>query len=265
MSATAGMVPFDVTVPNVARIYDCLLDGKDNYEADRRVAAELLKLGPHAKQACHQNRAFLGRVVRYLMAEHGIRQFIDIGSGLPTMQNTHEIARAADPGARVVYVDNDVVAVAHGRVLLAGSPGVLVLQADLRSPAGITGSPEVRELIDFSQPAAILLFAILHFITDDEQPYGIVRSLTEVLAPGSALAISHTTHESISSEGSLAVQGMYRGASAPVIPRLQPDIARFFDGLELIEPGVTDINLWPVPAAGPRTPPSFYGGVALKP
>lgn len=264
MSATAGMEPFDVTVPNVARIYDCLLDGKDNFEADRKAAAELLKLGAHSKDACRENRAFLGRAVRSLAAS-GIRQFIDIGSGLPTMQNTHEIAQAADPGARVVYVDNDAVAVAHGRALLEGSPNVHVLQADLRSPDGIMSSPEVRELIDFSQPAAVLLLAVLHFVLDDEHPYEIVRGITEVLAPGSALAISHSTHDAVSPENSHAAQEIYCKASAPFIPRSRTDTARFFDGLELLEPGVTDINLWPVRAVGARTPLSFYGGVALKP
>jgi O-methyltransferase involved in polyketide biosynthesis len=253
----------DTSVPNVARIYDFLLGGKDNYQADREAADMVLREIPHSALACRQNRDFLARVVRVL-AGAGIRQFLDIGSGLPTQSNVHEIAQAAAPGSRVVYVDYDSVVVAHARALLEkGSPGVMVVHGDLRDPELIIGG--ARDLIDFSQPVAVLLFAILHFLTDDEKPHQLVRSLTEALAPGSALAVSHVTDEWIEPDKSLAAQKVYQGASAPAVPRSLAGITQFFDGLHMMAPGVTDINLWPTKATGPQAPLTFYGGVANKP
>ncbi len=177
--------PFDVTVPNVARIYDYLLGGKDNFQADRDAAGELYKLLPGVAQACTQNREFLRRAVRYLAGQAGIGQFIDIGSGLPTAENTHQIAQEIRLGARVVYADNDPVVVAHGRVLLASSPDVAVIEADLRRPATITANPALPDLVDPAEPVAFLLVAVLHFIQDSEDPYGIVNVLGSVMAPGS--------------------------------------------------------------------------------
>jgi O-methyltransferase involved in polyketide biosynthesis len=253
----------DTSVPNVARIYDFLLGGKDNYQADRDAANMVLREIPHSALACRQNRDFLARAV-CVLAGAGIRQFLDIGSGLPTRSNVHEIAQAAAPGSRVVYVDYDPIVVAHARALLEkGSRGVMVVQGDLRDPEKVIG--DARDLIDFSQPAAVLLFAILHFLTDDEQPRQVVRSLTEALAPGSALAVSHITGEGIEPDKGLAAQKVYRGASAPAVPRSLAGITRFFDGLDVMAPGVTDINVWPSKAIGPPTPLTFYGGVASKP
>ena len=253
----------DTSVPNVARIYDFLLDGKDNYQADRDAAGMVLREIPNSALACRQNRDFLARVVRVL-AGAGIRQFLDIGSGLPTRSNVHEIAQAAAPGSRVVYVDYDPVVVAHARALLEkGSPGVMVVHGDLRDPEMINGC--AQNLIDFSQPAAVLLCAILHFLTDDEKPHQVLRSLTEALAPGSALALSHITDEGIEPDKGLAVQKIYQGASAPAVPRSLAVVTQFFDGLHVMAPGVTNINFWPAKATGPRTPLTFYGGVAGKP
>lgn len=253
----------DTSVPNVARIYDFLLGGKDNYQADREAAETVLREIPHSALACRQNRDFLARVVRVL-ARAGIRQFLDIGSGLPTRSNVHEIAQAAAPGSRIVYVDYDPVVIAHARALLEkGSPGVMVVQGDLSDPEFIIGG--ARDLIDFSQPTAVLLFAILHFLTDDEKPHQVVRSLTEALAPGSALALSHITNEGIEPDKSLAAQKVYQGASAPAVPRSLARITQFFDGLDVMAPGVTDINFWPAEAAGHRTPLTFYGGVGSRP
>ena len=168
----AGIVPrVDASVPNVARIYDYLLGGKDNFAADRDAAAELLALLPDAQAACHHNRAFLRRAVRFLAGQAGIRQFIDIGTGLPTQGNVHDIARAIAPDARVAYVDYDPVVVSHAQALLATTPTVAVINGDLRNPDKILTHPGLRELIDFSQPVAILLTAILHFIADEEHPY----------------------------------------------------------------------------------------------
>jgi O-methyltransferase involved in polyketide biosynthesis len=254
-----------VSRPNVARVYDYMLGGKDNFEADRAAAEMILRHVPHSALACRQNRQFLGRVVSYLVREKGIRQFIDIGSGLPTADNVHEIAQKIDPGARVVYADYDPVVALHSKVLLEGSEGVRVVQADFRDPGSILGDPGVGELIDLGQPAAILMFAILHFLPDAEQPYEIVRRFTQAMAPGSYLALSHITDEAVSPETRQAAQQVYQGASAPAVPRSREGIARFFDGLELVDPGLVDINLWPVKALGPGAPLTFYGGVARKP
>ena len=179
-------------VPNPARIYDYLLGGKDNFPADRQVAEQLLAIAPVARDVVEDNRAFLRRAVRVLTREAGIRQFIDLGSGLPTQGNVHEIAQAIAPDARVVYVDNDAMVVTHSRALLAGN-NTVAIQADLREPDRILGHPEVRELIDFHQPIALLLMAILHFIPDDEDPLGIVARFRDALPTGSYLAISHGT------------------------------------------------------------------------
>ena len=186
---------FDVTVPNVARIYDYFLGGKDNFAADREAAEELRSLLPDAEIACRENRGFLRRAVRYLASDLGIGQFIDIGSGLPTADNTHEIAQAIRPDARVAYIDYDPVVVTHGRALLGSSPNVAVIDADLRRPGVIVGSQSLADLVDFSAPLAILLAAVLHFIPDSDDPYGIVDIVKSVMAPGSCLVISHATQD----------------------------------------------------------------------
>jgi S-adenosyl methyltransferase len=254
----------DVSIPNVARIYDFMLGGKDNFAADRDAAEKITQEIPHSVLACCQNRDFLGRVVHHLAADRGIRQFLDIGSGLPTGRNVHEIAQAIVPESRVVYVDYDSIVVSHARALLEGGAHmVMVVERDLRNPRKIID--DARGLIDFSEPVAVLLFAILHFLTDAEEPHEIVGSLTEALAPGSAVAVSHITAEGIEPAKSLAAQEIYQCASAPAIPRSRQNIVRFFDGLELTAPGVTDINLWPGRLPGPKTPLTFYGGVAVKP
>jgi O-methyltransferase involved in polyketide biosynthesis len=264
MRGTLAALGLDTSTPNVARIYDFLLGGKDNFAADRDAAERVMREIPHSALACRQNRDFLGRAVHHLAAEEGIRQFLDIGSGLPTRRNVHEIAQAVAPGARVVYVDYDHIVAAHARALLEkGSPGVLVVEGDLRDPAKIIG--DAGGLLDFSEPVAVLLFAILHFLPDQDEPCGIVRNLTEVLSPGSAVAISHITDEGVEPDKGLAAQKVYQGASAPAIPRSRHDITRFFDGLDLMDPGVTDINLWPEQAVGPSVPLTFYGGLARKP
>jgi O-methyltransferase involved in polyketide biosynthesis len=253
----------DISIPNVARIYDFLLGGKDNFAADREAAWKILKELPCAALACRQNREFLTRVVRVL-ADSGVRQFLDLGSGLPAAQdNVHEVAQAAAPGSRVVYVDYDNVVVSHARALLESGPRrVGVVEADLRDPGKIL---EVAGgLIDFGEPVAVLMFAVLHFLSDADQPREVVRSLTEALVPGSALALSHVTGDRIAPDASQAAQQVYLGASAPIVPRSRQDITGFFDGLDLVEPGVTDINLWPGKSLWPTAPLILYGGLALK-
>jgi AcrR family transcriptional regulator len=255
----------DVTVPNVARIYDFILGGKDNFDADRAAAAQILAVIPGGSGPARMNRAFLGRVVYFLAAERGIRQFLDIGSGLPTASNVHEIAQAADPDARVVYVDNDPVVVLHAQAILEDrAKGVAAVRGDLRDPAGIIASPAVRELIDFSQPVAVLLFAVLHFVQDADDPRALLARFGDVMAPGSALALSHITDENIDEEAARAGRAVYQSASAPIVPRSRAQIEGLFDGLDLLPPGVVGISHWPEPDPGGAAL-HFYGGVAVKP
>ena len=256
---------FDVTVPNVARIYDYFLGGKDNFAADREAAEELRSLLPDAEMACRGNRGFLRRAVRYLASESGIGQFIDIGSGLPTAENTHEIAQAVRPDARVVYVDNDPLVVAHGLALLERQPHVVVIGADLRRPGVILGGEALRKVVDFAQPVAILLTAVLHFIREDEDPYGIVNILKSVLVPGSYLVISHVTQDGVSRQENEGGVSVYQKASAPVVPRTYDAILKFFDRMELCDPGLVNICEWRPGRGQPGMRQLMYGGVAWKP
>jgi SAM-dependent methyltransferase len=267
----------DQRAPNVARVYDWLIGGKDHYAADREAGQRLIAAVPGARQAARDNRAFLARVTRYLAAQAGITQFIDIGSGLPGPLAVHEVARQAQPGARVVYVDHDPVVVAHARALLAdrpadGPPQVTAVEADLRYPRNLLTTRAIRDVIDFAQPVAILLVAVLHFLPDDASPHDIVRTIIASLAPGSYLALSHVTADHLRPAAAQAARAAYHGASAPGVPRSRDDIERFLDGLDLIPPGITDVNAWR-PRSGPARPglrpagaPSlFYGGTARIP
>jgi hypothetical protein len=260
------------SVPNPARIYDYFLGGKDNYPADREVAEQVLAVAPVARAMVHDNRAFLRRAVRYLAGEAGIRQFLDIGSGLPTQDNVHEVAQAVAPDARVVYVDNDPVVITHGRALLAGD-NVTVVRADLREPDSILGDPEVRELIDFGRPVALLLLAILHFVPDDQDPYGIVARFRDALPFGSYLAISHGTKDipdrhdmtpEEMAEHARETERLYQRTSSPVSTRTHAQVERFFHGWELVNPGLVEIQRWRPDDATPALPGGFYGGVGLK-
>jgi hypothetical protein len=255
----------DVTVPNVARIYDFILGGKDHFDADRAAAEQILAVIPGGSGPARMNRAFLGRVVRFLAVERGIRQFLDIGSGLPTAANVHEIAQAVAPDARVVYVDNDPVVVLHAQAILEDrAKGVAAVRGDLRDPAGILASPAVRELIDFSQPVAVLLFAVLHFVPDADDPRSLLARFKDVMAPGSALALSHITDENLDEEASQAGRAAYQSTSAPIGPRSRAQIEGFFDGLDLLPPGVVGLSHWPEPDPDDAVL-LFYGGLAVKP
>ena len=259
-------------VPNPARVYDYLLGGKDNFPADREVGEQLLAIAPVARDVVEDNRAFLRRAVRFLTREAGIRQFIDLGSGLPTQGNVHEIAQAVAPETRVVYVDNDPMVVTHGRALLAGK-NTVVVQADLREPDVLMGHPELRKLIDFDQPIALLLMAILHFIPDDEAPLGIVARFRDALSAGSYLAISHGTRdipvrpdmsaEEMAQMGT-RVEQLYQLTTASLVTRTRAQVERFFDGLELLTPGLVEIQRWRPDDRSSRLPGGFYGGVARK-
>lgn len=256
----------DVRVPNVARIYDYFLGGKDNFAADRAAAEELRGLLPDAEAACRENRAFLRRAVDYLAREAGIGQFIDIGCGLPAAGNTHEIAQAIRPGARVAYVDYDPVVVTHGQALLEASPDVAVIDADLRRPGVTVDSQPLANLVDFSAPVAIVLAAVLHFIPDNDDPYGIVTVLKSVMAPGSYLVISHATRDSVSREEALGWMSVYDKASAPVVPRTHGGVLKFFDRMDLIDPGLVNISEWRSSRrhSSQATRGLIYGGVARK-
>jgi SAM-dependent methyltransferase len=260
-------VRFRPDVPSPARIYDYLLGGKDNYPADRKAAEELLAAVPDARRFAQQNRLFLGRAVRYLAAEAGIRQFIDIGTGLPTQGNVHEIAQRAAPGARVVCVDNDPIVLTHGRALLHGVPNTGIIEQDLRRPATILGDPELRNLIDLTQPAGLLLVAVMHFITDEDGPAGLIRELVDGIAPGSYLVLSHATADSRpeSAEG----EKVYERATTSIHSRTRDEVAAMVAGLDLVEPGLVWGPQWrPDPDAKPDPDPGrshVYVVVARKP
>ena len=261
-----GSQGFDITVPNVARIYDFLLGGKDNFAADRLAARELLEAVPDAAIAARDNRAFLGRAVRFLAREAGIRQFLDIGTGLPTGGNVHEIAHEADPLARVVYVDNDPMVIVHANALLVTEPTVSAVYGDLRYPRQLLAMLAVRSLLDLDEPLAVIMAAVLHFIEDHESPWAIVEEFKSAMAPGSYLALSHVTGDGIGEDARHRAAEIYRSASAPGVARTHAQVARFFNGLDLLAPGLVSVADWR-PAAGHtrREPALFYGGIGRKP
>lgn len=226
----------DPNTPNVARVYDYWLDGKDNFQVDRDFAEKIIAIEPAAPYMARQNRGFLGRVVRFLTAEAGIRQFIDIGTGLPTRHNVHQVAQQIAPDARIAYVDNDEVVRIHARALLSDSANVTAIRADFRDPEAILTNPTVNRLIDFDQPFALLLLAILHFIPDEEDPRGLIRRYREAMPAGSHLAISCSTRDADPARADKIIEE-YRKASAPAVLRTSAEISRFFDGFELLDPG----------------------------
>jgi SAM-dependent methyltransferase len=245
---TAGAIGADSSRPSVARMYDYYLGGKDNFEVDRAAAQAMMASVPESVQMVASNRAFLVRAVRYLAAEAGIRQFLDIGSGLPTRQNVHEVARAAAPDSRVVYVDHDPLAVAHGQALLAVDRNTRYIHGDLREPARILDDPQVRALIDFDRPVAVLVVATLHFIGDQDDPVGILRRLRERMAPGSYLVISHILDDPRPHE----IGRILNAAGAPAwYPRTPEQILPFFEGFELIGPGLELLPRWRPPGSTP--------------
>jgi hypothetical protein len=258
---------FRPDIPSTARIYDYLLGGKDNYPADRAAAAEINRALPNVRTAFQWNRAFLGRAVRYLVAEQGIRQFLDVGTGLPTVGNVHEVAQQEAPDARVVYVDNDPVVLAHGRHLLHGVGNTTILEHDLRQPDEILNDPALRALLTFDEPVALLLVAILHFITDEDDPGSIIHKLLEPFPSGSHLVISHGTADAAPEVNDAAE--VYDQATSTAHVRSREHIMRLIDGLELVEPGIVWLPEWR-PAPGSVPPPNpgeayFYALVARKP
>jgi hypothetical protein len=258
----------DTERANVARVWDALLGGTHNFGVDREVARTLTAIDPGMPAGARANRAFLGRAVR-LLATAGIRQFLDIGSGVPTEGNVHEVARAVAPESRVVYVDTDPVAIAHSKAILAGDDGATIIEADLREPEAILSHPEVGRLIDFTQPVALLLVQVLHFIRDEENPGDLVKTLTRPLASGSCLTIAHGTYDHQPASAVDAIRRLYTRATAPSKLRGHAAVRAFFDGFDLLEPGLVFTPLWRPDKLVPFTDrPEHswaYGGVARKP
>jgi len=258
----------DTKRANPARVYDYWLGGTHNFLADQDVGRAIISIEPNARELARANRAFLGRAVRFLAAA-GIRQFLDVGSGIPTEGNVHEIAEQAAPGSRVVYVDVDPVAIAHSRAILAGNEHAVIVEADLREPGKILEHGQTRRQIDLARPVGLLLSAVLHLIADDDDPWQITRRLRDALAPGSYLVIGHGTNEG-NPEMTQAVEKVYRrGVPTAGRFRSRAEVLRFFDGFELVEPGLVYIAEWRPDSAQdvPSDPSKFWflGGVGRKP
>jgi hypothetical protein len=256
----------DTSVAHPARVYDYWLGGKDNFEADRKVAKAALAASAGVAQGARDNRAFLGRAVRF-MAEQGIEQFLDIGTGIPTQGNVHEVAQAIIPDARVVYVDNDPIVMSHARALLRGTPEgkTTYIEADMRAPDDILGHPDVRGTIDFTRPVGLVIVGTLMFIKDSEDPVGLVKQYSSAMSPGSYLAISHVTTD-FNPDSVMASVSAYNSGGTPLKPRTGTEIARFFEGFEFVEPGMVKIFDWRPTESTPvdRTTAGAYGGVGIK-
>jgi hypothetical protein len=256
--------------PHAARVYDFYLGGKDHFAADRETGQALMRVVPTIRAAARENRAFLGRAVRFLVAEAGIRQFLDIGTGLPSANNVHEVAQGLVPSCRVVYVDNDPIVLAHARALLTSLPEgkTAYIHADLREPERILSDPVTRATLDFSQPVGLMLVAVLHFVPDEAQPRRIVDTLLDALPSGSYLVASHATSEYYADRGAAAAQ-VYHERGIPFQFRVADELCEVaFRGLEMVEPGVVSVSDWHPDSDAPRPLPAevtWDGGVARKP
>jgi S-adenosyl methyltransferase len=255
----------DTGVPHIARIYDYSLGGKDNFAVDREAAEEFVKVMPGILITVRHSRAFLARAVRFLAAECGIRQFLDIGTGLPTANNTHEVAQSVSPECRVVYVDNDPMVLAHARALLASSPEgrTTYIHADLRDTDKILD--DARDILDFTQPVAIMLLGILHCIPDDDDPYKIVERLLAAVPPGSYLVLGHPANDVEAAAAAAATADLNNRLAEPVTFRSRDEVAGFLDGVEVLEPGLVQYAQWrPDPDTHASGPVSAWCAVALK-
>ncbi|MER7012065.1 SAM-dependent methyltransferase [Saccharopolyspora sp. NPDC000359] len=255
-------------VPHTARVYDYLLGGRDNFAADREAAGSITADWPNLPKSMRANRDFMCRVTRFL-AERGYRQFLDIGTGLPTSPNLHEVAQKVDPTSRVLYVDNDPIVLVHARALLTSTPEgrTAYVDADLHQPAAILESTEFAEVFDPDEPVALSLLAIVHFIPDDEVAIDLVRRMVDPLPPRSAVALSMTTEISAPEEVRRGVAA-YNANGLPLRSRTKAEVERFFDGLDLLDPGVVLVNRWHPDAAAAEVADEhvhMYGAVAVKP
>ncbi|MFI6101439.1 SAM-dependent methyltransferase [Lentzea sp. NPDC051213] len=253
----------DVTRPSVARMYDYYLGGSHNFEADRAAAKQVEQIFPGVAQSAQANRSFLRRVVRHLVSE-GVDQFLDLGSGIPTVGNVHEIAQHDNPSARVVYVDVEPVAVSHSNALLADNPHANALLADLRATSTVLSG--ARELLDFSRPIGVLIIAALHFVPDADDPYTKVAEYLSAFPSGSYLAITHATWDQLTEEEraeAAQVAQIYSSSDNQLTMRTHAQVNKFFDGMELLEPGIVAVNDWRPDSFEDYT--SIYGAVARKP
>ncbi|MYS25154.1 S-adenosyl methyltransferase [Streptomyces sp. DvalAA-14] len=258
----------DLTVPSVSRIYDYFLGGSHNFEVDREAARIALQALPGIPKIGQANRAVMRRAVRWA-TDRGISQFLDIGSGIPTFGNVHEVAHAANPASRVVYVDNDPVAVAHSRAVLDGNEGATVVAADLRDPRSVLDNEETRRMLDFDRPVALMLVAVVHFLPDEDGPAEIIATLRDALAPGSVMVITHASMENgPTPTGQRGVQQAYRRTATPLIMRSAAELEPFFSGFEIVEPGIVPLPFWrpDAPFGDDDEPAVLHGlaGVGLK-
>ena len=283
MSATwfPGITPshempleIDTRVAHPARVYDYLLGGKNNFAADQAAAKAALAANPALRTAIRENRAVMRRMTAYLAGEAGIRQFLDIGTGLPSSPNLHEVAQERAPGARVVYVDVDPMVAAYSAPLLSEDGSTILVTADMRDPDSVLEHPELRRLIDFSQPVGMLMTAVVHFVADGSDPWALVRRYMTATAPGSYLALSHLTYDRLPARATVAGQEVYQRATSNIYARTREEVTRFFDGLELVpaqpggEPAITFPGLWgaeDLEAADSDGSRAFYCGVARRP
>ncbi|MCK2236440.1 MULTISPECIES: SAM-dependent methyltransferase [unclassified Crossiella] len=270
MTRTQDWVPagVDITTPSIARVYDYVLGGSHNFAVDRATAETLQRIAPSLRRVARLNRAFMARAVRHLMAQ-GIRQFLDIGSGIPTVGNVHEIAQRIDPACRVVYLDRDPVAVAHSQLMLEHTPGTGVVHADMRDFELVVGSPAVRQLLDFSQPVGLLFMLVLHWLPDESNPAELMRHYRDLLAPGSHLALTHATHDEQKQDLEDLGDAIRLSRSADqVTPRSYEEIMTMFGDFELVEPGLVGCADWRADGPGAIADPSSneytYAGVARK-
>jgi O-methyltransferase involved in polyketide biosynthesis len=257
-------VRIDTSVAHSARLWNYLLGGKDNFAADREAAEQALAFMPELRLSARADREFLGRAVRYLAGEAGIRQFLDIGTGLPTADNTHEVAQAAAPESRIVYVDNDPMVLVHARALLTSTPqgATAYIDADVREPDGIIEA--AARTLDLDRPVGIMLLGILNFVVDDAQAHGIVRRLLDAVPAGSHLVVSHPTLQVNRPAVEASMKAWNDSGAAPIRARDPEQIADFFAGLELLDPGVVSCSFWRPTAGGVDVEVSEYGGVGRK-
>jgi SAM-dependent methyltransferase len=261
----------DTSKAHPARVYDYFLGGKDHFAVDRETAHKLLEFLPTARTMARENRAFMGRAVRFLAAEAGVRQFLDIGTGLPSANNVHQVAQSIAPESRVVYVDNDPIVLAHARALLTSSEEgeTAYIQADLRQPEAILAEPVTRQTLDFSKPVALMLVAVLHFIPDEDDPAKIVSTLLDALAPGSYLVASHGTADCYSQQTISGGTRAYKEGGVVSQGRTIDEFAQLvFRGLEMVDPGLVLVSEWRPEGENLRPLPAevgMYGGVGRKP
>lgn len=260
----------DVSVPSMARTYDFLLGGAHNFAVDRELAVHVERVMPDARSAARVNRAFLGRAVRYMM-ERGVTQFLDIGSGIPTVANVHEVAQAQNPECRVVYVDKDPIAVAHSELMLADNDRAAIVHADMRDPEAILGHPETRRLLDFDQPVGLLVLMMLHWLPDESDPWALMATYRDALAPGSHLAITHVTADHQDQRLSDVTELIKGSRSADQLnERSHERVQALFTGFELVDPGLVGCAAWRTAGPGdmsdtPEMNMVICGGVGRKP